>query len=395
LRQTEDVPWGRGVFHDYWPNGGGAIHAISADALRMFAHKLWLGRFSQPSVQGVGDELGAMVNEILRAPPAARCTLTVGGTESNFLAVLGAREAARDLRPRITAPEIVMPNSAYPSFDQAAFYLGLSVKRVPVGGDLRADTKAIADAVTGSTVMIVASAPGYPHGGVDPIREIAAIAAAGSIWFHVDACVGGFLLPFLRKLGRDLPDFNFSIPGVTSISVDMHKYGYAPHGISALVARDEAAHAYHSFRFTNWPRGKVDTPTFVGSRGAGPIAAAWVIFKTLGEEGFLDLAREVERSTARMTEGIAAIPSLRMIAEPEAGIFVFAADGIDIEAVAEAMLERGYQTSLCHEPTGIHLTMEPVEDDRYIDAFLENLAAACDDVRVGDRTAAGGGFPSF
>ncbi len=390
--RSRDAPWGKGIFHDYWPNGGSALQMVSAEASKQFTHHLWLGRFSQPSLVEMGTQLEAMVMDILDAPEGSGCTFTAGGTETNFLAVLAAREWARERRPGAGTPEILMSRSTHPSFDKAAHYLGMTVNRVPVADNLRADPEAMAAAVTENTVMIVGSAPPYPHGQIDPIESIAQIAREHGLWCHVDGCVGGFLLPFLREIGHEIPASDLNVDGVMSMSADLHKYAYAPHGMSALLLRDAKHVRLHEHDFDNWSMGRFRVPGVMGTRGGAPLAGAWATFRFLGREGFIELARGVERSTKRMRAGIEAIDGLKLLAEPEAGVFTFLSDEFDIEAVAEAMTEAGYSSSVCREPTAMHLLMEPVEDESLVEKYLETLKSAVDKVRSSGRQAAGGKF---
>ena len=239
--------------------------------------------------------------------------MTTGGTESILMAMLTAREWGRANKPKIKQPEVVLPSTAHPAFDKAAHYFGLKLVRVPVGGDLRADVDAMRRAVTVDTVLVVGSAPSYPHGVVDPIAEIAKLAQERKILCHVDACVGGMMLPFVRKLGYPVPDWDFRVPGVTSISVDLHKYGYAAKGASVILYRDKALRRHQLFASTDWPGGIYASPTMTGTRPGGAIAAAWAVLNFLGEDGYLRIADTVMRTTVRLRDGINALDGLRIV----------------------------------------------------------------------------------
>jgi sphinganine-1-phosphate aldolase len=372
-----------------WPNPGGNVHLAAKEAANIYFNAFLLGRYTQPSVVKIKAETTRMAREILSVPEDGNLTLTYGGTESNFLAVLAARNWARENLPNVKTPTIVAPYSAHPSFNKAAHYLGMEVVRVPCRDDYRADVDALAAAITDDTVMLVGSAPPYPHGLVDPITEIGALAQARGLWLHVDGCVGGFLIPFLKKLGVDVPDYDLNVPGVCSLSADLHKFGFTPTGVSTISLKDAAHVAHHTFAFDDWPYGNYTVDVFPGSKSAMMIAAAWAVMKHLGEDGYLNVARGLLDTQARLVAGIEAIDGLRLLTQPEAGIVVYTSDDFDIKAVAEGLGERGHAIGVVKDPPAIHHLMEPVEDDRFVDAYLASLAEIVDEVRSGKRTAKG------
>jgi len=237
--------------------------------------------------------------------------------------------------------------------------------------------------------MLVGSAPPYPHGLVDPIREIGALAQARGLWLHVDGCVGGFLIPFLKKLGVDVPDYDLNVPGVCSLSADLHKFGFTPIGVSTISLEDAAHVAHHTFSFDDWPYGNYTVDVFPGSKSAMMIAAAWAVMKHLGEDGYLNVARGLLATQAQLVAGVEAIDGLRLLTQPEAGIVVYISDAFDIKAVAEGLTERGHAIGVVKEPPAIHHLMEPVEDDRFVDAYLASLAEIVEEVRSGARVAKG------
>jgi len=243
-----------------------------------------------PSLRRMETEVVAMTAALLGGDEHTVGNMTSGGTESLLMAVLTAREWGRAHKPDVQAPEMVLPATAHPAFEKAAHYFGVRPVHVPVGPDLRADVERMRAAITPRTVLLVGSAPSYPHGVVDPIVEIAQVAQEHGLLCHVDACVGGFELPFLRRLGYPVPDFDFQVPGVTSMSADLHKYGYAAKGASVVLYRDSALRRHQFFAYTDWPGGVYASATLAGTRPAGPIAAAWAVLHYLGEEGYLALA---------------------------------------------------------------------------------------------------------
>lgn len=390
--QSADCPWTRGMFGLWWPNPSPEMLRISKEAFEMFAHASLLYAPWVGSIHKIESELEGMVQELLRAPAGAATTLTSGGTESNFLALKTARDWARENLPQAKRPEIVAPHTAHPTINKAAHFLGLTVVRVPAGRDYRADVKAMAQAITSNTVMLVGSAPPYTHGQVDDVPALAELASRHGLWLHVDACVGGFLAPFLRKLGRRVPDFDFAVRGVFSVSADLHKFAYCLMGISSVTLRDRALLAHQTFEFSDWPYGTYRSKTFAGSRPAGIAAAAWALMRNLGEEGYLQVARDILRTTEIFVSGIRAIPGLQLLAEPELGIINVIGPELDMMAVADAMTTRGWPVARFEEPPAIHLLMDRVDDESVIHDFLKELALAAEDVRSGRVRRSGTGL---
>jgi glutamate/tyrosine decarboxylase-like PLP-dependent enzyme len=382
--QAEDLSWDDGNFGIWWPSLPPDVFLVARDAFAQFAHMN--GGFGEiPSLTRVNRELRAMVADVLRAPSADGVTITGGGTESNFLAMKTARDWARERGQLTERPNIVVPYTAHPSFDKHADTMGLTVVRVPVAGDFRADPAALAEAVTDDTFMLAGSMPSYSHGVADPIAALAALARERGIWMHVDACVGGFLHPFFRRLGRRLPEFDFTVDGVDSIAADLHKFGYCLNGISTFTLRDEAHREYQRYAMSNWPHGSYVRYTFGGSRSGAPIAAAWAVMQYLGEEGYLDIARRILHVTEQMAAGIRDIPGLELVCEPELGVIAITSRELSVPRLAVALRRRGPSTYLNAEPPAIHLLMDPV-DDLAVDRYLEKLALASGDVRSGRVT---------
>jgi sphinganine-1-phosphate aldolase len=284
-------------------------------------------------------------------------TVTSGGTESILLAMKAYRDRARArtrARGRITRPEVVAPTTAHVAFDKAAQYFGIKLVRVPVGADYRADVGAMRRAVTRNTVALVGSAPTFPHGVIDPVEELAAAAAERGIGFHTDACLGGFVLPWARRLGYDVPAFDFRVPGVTSMSADTHKFGYAAKGTSVVLYRGTELRSHQYFTATEWPGGLYFSPTLAGSRPGGLSAACWAAMVATGEDGYLEATRRVLETGAAVREGIAAIPQLHVLGDP-LWVVAFASDSIDIYRVLEHMTRRGWSLNGLHRPAAVHL----------------------------------------
>jgi sphinganine-1-phosphate aldolase len=312
-----------------------------------------------PSGAKFEAEIVAMTAAMLGGDPGRQIvgTVTSGGTESILLAMKAYRDRARArprIRGRVTRPEVVAPATAHVAFDKAAQYFGIKLVRVPVGRDYRADVAAMARAVTRNTVALVGSAPGFPHGVIDPIEDLAAVAAERRIGFHTDACLGGFVLPWARRLGYDVPPFDFSVPGVTSMSADTHKFGYAAKGSSVVLYRGAELRSHQYFTATEWPGGLYFSPTLAGSRPGGLSAACWAAMVATGEDGYLEATRRVLETGAAIRDGIAAIPQLRVLGDP-LWVIAFASDTVDVYRVLEHMTRRGWSLNGLHRPAAVHL----------------------------------------
>jgi glutamate/tyrosine decarboxylase-like PLP-dependent enzyme len=298
-------------------------------------------------------------------------TVTSGGTES----ILMAMKAYRD-RSRTRRPEMVIPDSAHIAFDKAAHYFGYRQIRVPVASDFRADVDAMARAITRRTVVVAGSAPGYPHGVVDPIPQLADMAAERGIGFHTDACLGGFVLPWAERLGYAAPPFDFRLPGVTSMSTDTHKYGYSAKGTSVVLYRGRALRHKQFFVATEWPGGLYYSPTMAGSRSGALLATAWAALLSLGEAGYQDAAERILETGATVRAGIAEIPELRVLGDP-LWVIAFASETVDIYEVMARMAQRGWSLNGLHHPPAVHVAItlrhtQPGVANR----FLEDLRAA-------------------
>ncbi|KQP14247.1 hypothetical protein ASF43_15605 [Pseudorhodoferax sp. Leaf267] len=338
-----------------------------------------------PSSSSMLKDIFSMALPLFDAPEGAGASFTTGGTESVFQAIKTARAQARDLRKeRYGRFNIVAPETAHPCLDKAAELMDIEVRRVGVDGERRGHAAAIQVAMDERTMMVYASAPCYPFGVFDRIEELGAVAQSAGVWLHIDACWGGFLSPFAKKLGRSIPSWDFSVPGVSSISADLHKFGYAPKGASLVMYRDAAVQRYERFEFSNWPRGSYVSPSFLGTKPAGAVASAWSVMQFLGEEGFMNATAKVLEATARLVAGVNAIAGLRCV-EPagECGIVVFESTdaAVDITAVADRLLGRGWVRGQMREPRGIHQGVNPAHLESMAD-YLGELAAATEYVRA-------------
>ena len=380
--KRDDLDWRGGRHAAFVWHADEAVEQVAREAYARFMTENGLGLRVFPSLRRMESDVVSMVAGLVGGDASARGHMTSGGTESIFLAAHAAREWARRHRPDVTAPEIVAAFSAHPAIDKAAHYLGFRVVRVPTGADFRADVAAMAAAVTSRTVMCYASAPTYSLGVVDPVAALGVLAETRGLWLHVDACVGGVLGPFVRELGYPVPAFGLDLPGVASLSADLHKSGYAAKGASVILYRDAVREACGRWEFSDWPTGLYAVPTFAGTRPGGAIAAAWAVMHFLGAEGYRRIAATVMQARERLVAGLAHIEGLRVWGEPDLWAVAYGAEDCDIHAIADAMTARRWSVGRVRKPPGIHLMLTPVHAP-IVDNYLADLAASVAAVRAG------------
>jgi sphinganine-1-phosphate aldolase len=331
-----------------------------------------------PSGMKFEAEIVAMTASMLNAnstPDDIVGTVTSGGTESIIMAMKAYRDRAGKRHP-----EMVIPDSAHVAFDKAAHYLGYRQVRVPVGSDFRADVDAMARAVNRHTVVVAGSAPGFPHGVVDPIPELSEMARERRVGFHTDGCLGGFILPWAERLGYDFPAFDFRLPGVTSISADTHKYGYAAKGTSVVLYRGRDLRHSQYFVAPNWPGGLYYSPTMAGSRPGALLATAWAAMVATGEEGYLEATKGILEAGAEIRSGIREIPELHVLGEP-LWVIAFASDEVNIYEVMAQMAQRGWSLNGLHRPPAVHIALtlrhvEPGVAAMFLSDLREAVSAA-------------------
>ncbi|MFV0462110.1 MAG: pyridoxal phosphate-dependent decarboxylase family protein [Nostocoides sp.] len=379
--QGLDLPTHGGHTMAYvYDSGLAEVDALGKQALAQFSSANGLDPTAFPSLLVMENDLIAWAGRLLHAPDGFAGSITSGGTESILLAVLAARDGA----PGIAEPSLILPTTAHAAFHKAAHYFGVRPVVVDVDqATYRADPAAMAAAIDASTVLVVASAPSYAHGVIDPVPEIAAAASAAGVRCHVDACIGGWVLPWL-----DTPwPWDFTVPGVTSMSVDLHKYAYAPKGVSALLHRSAALRQPQLFACADWPGYTMLNATTQSTRSGGPLAGAWAVTHAIGDQGYADLAAAAYEATRTLAQGIAAIPGLRLVAEPDSTLVCLTCDdpGIDVFTVADEMAVRGWyvqpQLSFRDMPATLHLTLSPAVAGA-VPEFLAALAQAVHSVRT-------------
>ena len=347
-----------------------------------------------PSATKFEAEIVSMTAGMLgarHADPAAPVVGTVssGGTESILLAMKTYRDFAR-ARRGIAEPEIVAPVTAHAAFDKAARYFDMPLIRVPVDDAFRADLAAMAAAVTDRTAVVVGSSPSFPHGVIDPIPQIAALVAERGAGCHVDACLGGFIVPWAEKLGYPVPPFDFRLPGVTSMSADTHKYGYAAKGSSVVLYRGRDLRQFQYYTTVDWPGGLYLSPTFAGSRPGALSATCWAAMVSIGERGYTEAARRILETGAKVRDGIAAIPGVRVLGDPLWVIAFATEEGVDVFGVMENMSGRGWSLNGLQRPAAVHIAITlrhtlPGVADR----FLADLRAAVEEVRANPGVSSG------
>lgn len=362
---------------------------VAKDAYVRFFSENGLNPMTFPSLRRFETEVLAMAQDLFHAPEGAAGSMSSGGSESLLLAVKTARDWARAERPDIAAPEMLLPVTAHPALHKAAHMVGIKAISVPVRADFTADVEAARALFTDRTILVVGSAPQYPHGVVDPIADLAALADSRGVLCHVDACIGGFFLPWVEKLGHDVPPWDFRVRGVTSISADLHKYAYAAKGASTVIYRTRALRRHQHFVHADWPGGLFGSPSVLGTRPGGAIAAAWAVMTYLGEEGYLDLAKRAMDATGKLVRGIAETPGLQLLGKPVMSCVAFGADpaavpgltgeGVDLYVLGDRMQARGWRMDRQQSPPSLHLTVSPAHD-AIADAFVRDLRDCTRDV---------------
>ena len=383
--RDKDVDYKSGRVWGYVYDAGPEAEAVAKQAYNEFLSINCLDPTVYPSVLRLENEIVAMAAAHLNGDQDAVGNFTTGGTESIMLAVKAAREHAAATRPEVTEPEILLPVTAHAAFHKAAKYLKLKPVVVPVDkNSFTTDMAALEAAITDNTVLLVASATSYAHGVVDPVEQTAALAQARGIPCHVDGCIGGFLLPYYRRLGSDIPPFDFSVPGVTSISMDLHKYGYCAKGASVVMYRSKELRKHQFFACSLWPGYTVVNTTVLSTKSAGPLAAAWAVMNFLGDEGYLELARQTREASLALIEGINANPDLRVLGQPKMSLIGFASDTINVFRLCDAMNARGWyiqpQLGFAGGPENVHLTVTP-SSLRWVEPLLADLRVAIEEIR--------------
>jgi len=348
-----------------------------------------------PSVMKFDAEIVQMTASMVSGGCDTVCgCVTSGGTESILMAMKAHRQWAAQEKG-INEPEIVAPQTAHPGLDKACDMLGIKLVHVPVNQKtFKVDAKVLKRYLTPDTILIYASAPQYPHGIIDPIEELSTIAVNHGCGLHVDCCLGGFILPFARKLGYPIPNFDFGLPGVTSMSADTHKFGYATKGTSVVLYRNGNLRRHQYFTFPNWPGGFYATPSTAGSRPGALLAACWASMMNIGEEGYLEATRQIMDATIKVKEGVKNIKGLKIMGDPIAMIVAFTSDKFNVYVLGDHMNKRGWSLNSLQYPPSIHLclTMRTVQS---VDRFLKDLEECTELVLQNPGKVEGGNAPVY
>ena len=381
--KAHDVDWKSGRCFAYIYDPGQEAMAVGKDAFSRFLTENALDPTAYPSLLELENRIIGIAAAHLNGDENCVGTFTSGGTESIILAVKSARDYNRKTRPEITEPEMVLPVTAHAAFHKAASYLGVKVVTTPVSeDDFRADVDAIRAAITPNTILLVASSPSYAHGVIDAIPAIGRIAQEAGLLFHVDACVGGWLLPYFRRLGQDVPDFDFSVPGVTSMSMDLHKYAFTPKGASVVLYREAKHRQAQFFACAGWTGYTVVNSAVQSSKSGGPMAGAWATMTFLGDDGYLELARSLKEGTEKLLAGIEAIDGIYLLTRPDFCMFAFRSDTVNVFHIIDEMKERRWliqpQFGFEQSPENIHISVQP-GNLAWVEPFLADLSDAVSD----------------
>ena len=387
--KSRDMDWKTGRIWAYVYNPGDESAQVVREAYLSFLTENGLDPTVFPSMLKLETDVVRMVATLLRGDEHVVGNVTTGGTESIMLSVKTARDLARAEKPHIKEPEMILPRTAHAAFHKAAHYLNVKpviVEIDPQTFQVRAEN--MRAAVTENTILLVASAPGYSQGVIDPIEEIGKLAQEKQLLFHVDACVGGLHLSFMRKMGYELPNFDFTVPGVTSMSTDLHKYGYAAKGASVVMYRNKGIRKYQIFACTDTTGYTLINPTMLSSKSGGPMAGAWAILNFLGEQGYTHIIREVQEATKKLIEGISTMDEFQVLGNPAMCMFSFKSDTLNIYQLADEMNKRGWyiqgQFSTARIPRNLHISVNR-GNAQNADALLADLRECADIVRHAPR----------
>ena len=375
--RKNDVKWKDGRVFGYVFDPGAEVQNTAKRAYNEFLSENGLDFTVFQSLQRLEKELAAFGAQHLRGGDQAVGNFTSGGTESIILAVKAARDYYREEWPGVTAPEIILPTTAHAAFYKAAHYLNLKVLQVPVNPQTyQVDPETVWQTITDDTIMLVGSAPTYSQGVIDPIEDLGKIALKTDLWLHVDACMGGFLLPYYKRLGEPVPDFDFSVPGVSSMSMDLHKYAYCPKGASLVMYRDKSLRQHQIFACAEWIGYTIVNNAVQSSKSGGPMAAAWAVLHRIGDEGYLEIARKKLEAVKKITAGIEKIQGLRLLAPPQMTLIAFTSDSVNVFHIIDEMNSRGWyiQPALSYDncPAHIHLSVS-ASNVGWEDKLLEDL----------------------
>jgi len=355
--KAKDAKWkeGRCFSYVYYPDE--EMSKLLKTAYTSFFSENALNPSAFPSLRQMELEIVSMVADLLNGDEDTCGSLTTGGTESIMMAIKSAREWAKINKPNIKTPEIVLPCSAHPAFQKAFHYFGIKQRLVKVDKDFKADMDDFISKINENTIMLIGSAPAYPHGVMDPIETIASKAKECGVLCHVDACVGGFVLPFLKKLNYDIPPFDFMVEGVTSMSCDIHKYGYTAKGASVILYKNKELRKHQYFVYSDWTGGIYGSPSVTGTRSGGAIAAAWCAIKHKGYSGYMEMTKKTMDVAKRIIDYVENHSDLYIIGSPIMCIFAIGSDKIDIYSLGDELMVKDWFIDKQQFPPSLHLSV--------------------------------------
>ena len=367
---------------------------FQAQAYQAFSSANGLNPTAFKSLKQFETEIIAGVSDMLHGTPEVCGVVTSGGTESCLLAVKTYRDMAR--ARGVKNPEMVLPVTAHVAWFKASEYFDVKVRLLPLDKDLRADVRKLPRLINRNTVMILGSAPEYPHGTIDPIETFAAIAQKRGVPLHVDACVGGFILPFMEMNGRKLPLWDYRVPGVTSISADIHKYGFASKGASTITYRNLDYLKHQMFVQQDWPGGVFASPALLGTRPGGAYAAAWAAMQHFGKTGYRDLAKRTTKAFDAMRKAIDKMPDLYVMGNPSGPLLAYGScnPDVNIYAVGDQMDAKGWKVNRLQNPDGLH-AMITAGHLEVVDEYLRDLRAAVATVKAQPELAQTGSAATY
>ncbi|MES2591343.1 MAG: aspartate aminotransferase family protein [Bacteroidota bacterium] len=371
-KKLKDIDWKKGKAFCLVYHPGDERANLIKEIYNLYFSDNALNPTAMPSLAEFEAETVSMCADLFNGDENVRGNITTGGTESILLAVKTARDWAKKHKPHITKPNVVLPASAHPAFMKAFHYFNVDFIPVALGSDYRANPAAMRAAVNKDTIMIMGSAPSYPHGLMDPITEIAAIAKEKNIFCHVDACVGGFMLPFMKKAGYNIPAWDFSVDGVTSISADIHKYGYSSKGSSVILYKNAEIRKFQFSLYTKWNGGVYGSPTMTGTRPGGSIAGAWAALKGIGMDGYLELTTTTMDVTNKIKAAINSTDELELIGHPDMSILAFKSDKLDVFKLADELNKKGWHFERQQLPPSLHFTINYIHR-LVVDDFIKDL----------------------
>lgn len=373
--RQHDVKWRDGRCFTLAYSAGPDVLAVAEEAYRLYSGENALNTAAFPSLRHMQQHVVDVVAGWLHGDDQTAGFMTSGGTESLILVVRAAIERRRREGRTTTTPNMVLPTSAHAALEKGADYFGVESRRIPVTSDWRADVDAMAAAIDDDTVLVVGSTPQYPQGVIDPIEQIGKCVQGRDINFHVDACMGGVTLSYMERAGHEVSPWDLRVNEVTSMSVDLHKYGYTSKGAGVLLHRNKTLRQDQTFLTDNWLGGMYGSSGILGTKSGGPIASAWAVMRYLGDDGYARVTASARQSACRIADHIAQHDALELRAYPDTTLLSFGVSDAkrhDVFGLADALIARGWYLDRQGPPPSIHLTVNAIHETR-VDEFLADL----------------------